>query len=608
MATSFSTGRAPRPEHPLARALFDARQCLDADPAQALGRLDALIDGESKIAEAHRLRALALHRLGRVEEAYAANMTALHMAAHDPDMRRAAVALQKGEIKVAEPILRKRLATAQTDVAAIRMLAEVASRTGHDQEALQLLAAALDLAPGYHGARIARSGLLLRAARYEEAIAELDRVNIEDPDNPAGANLRATAARQTGDYDKALALYRDLAARFPDKAELRLSLGHIFKTLGQASESIAAYREALTIDPDRGEAWWSIANLKTAAFDDADIVAMEEGLARDSLTDKHRAHIHFALGKALEDRADWAASFDHYARGNALRRAQVPHQADEIERHVDRVVATFTPALLADRAGAGYPSRDPIFILGLPRSGSTLIEQILASHPQVEGTMELQDLPAVARGEEIRSGKPPHEWVEAQAELPPERLAELGADYLRRTRIQRKTDRPFFIDKLPNNWMNAGFIHLILPHATIIDARRHPLDCGFSNFRQHFARGQGFSNDLADMGRYYADYVRMMAHMDAVLPGRVHRVIHEQLVADPEGQIRLLLDAIGLPFDPACLVFHDNDRPVRTASSEQVRQPINAAGIDRWRHYDPWLGPLKQALGPVLDAYPNAPI
>lgn len=542
-----------------------------------------------------------------MEDAYAANMTALHMAIHDPQMRRAAEALRNGEADVAEKLLRKRLATAQTDVAAIRMLAEVAIRAGHGQDADRLLTAALELAPGYHDARFARAALRIRAGRHDDALADLDQLALADPDRPAGLTLRATLAGQTGDFDQALVLYRDLAARFPDNARLHLSLGHILKTLGHVDKSVAAYRTALAIDPDMGEAWWSIANLKTTTFDDADVTAMETALAHDRLDPKQRAQVHFALGKALEDRAVWAGSFDHYAKGNVLRRAQTPHRAEEISDHVDRAIAALTPELLSDRAGAGYAARDPIFILGMPRAGSTLIEQILASHNLVEGTMELTDLSAIAVAEGMRMGRGPGGWVDALADLPRERLAEMGADYLRRTRVQRKSDRPLFIDKQPNNWLHIGLIALILPGATIIDARRHPLDCGFSNFRQHFARGQGFSNDLTDMGRYYADYVRMMAHIDMLLPGRVHRVFHEELVDDPEGRVRALLAAVGLPFDPACMAFHDNRRAVRTASSAQVRQPINADGVGRWRNYEQWLEPLKAALGPVLDSYPAAP-
>jgi hypothetical protein len=279
-----------------------------------------------------------------------------------------------------------------------------------------------------------------------------------------------------------------------------------------------------------------------------------------------------------------------------------------MREHVDRSIAFFTPAFLANRWGAGCPAPDPIFVLGMPRAGSTLIEQILASHPAAEGTMELPDILALARkvgGRKLRSEE--GAYPERLGELAPEELRALGGEYLERTRIQRKTDRPYFIDKMPNNWAHVGLIHLILPNAKIIDARRHPLGCCFSNFKQHFARGQGFSYDQSELGQYYADYVRLMRHFDAVLPGRVHRVLYERMIEDPEGEVRRLLDHLGLPFDPACLRFHENDRAVRTASSEQVRRPINREGLDQWRPYERWLGPLKGALGPALEGWNDPP-
>ena len=312
----------------------------------------------------------------------------------------------------------------------------------------------------------------------------------------------------------------------------------------------------------------------------------------------------FALGKALEDAGEWAGSFEHYQAGNALRRERLSYDADETTAHVARSKALFTPAFFAGRSGAGSPAPDPIFVIGLPRSGSTLVEQILSSHSKVEGTMELPDIASIARrlGGERREGEEPA-YPGVLADLTPEQLKALGEEYLERTRIQRKTGRPLFIDKMPNNFAHIGLIHLILPNAKIVDVRRHPLACCFSGFKQHFARGQGFTYDLTDIGRYYADYAALMAHVDAVLPGRAHRVIYEQLVEDPETEIRRLLAYCGLEFEPACLSFHETARPVRTASSEQVRQPLYRDGLDQWRHYEPWLGPLKAALGRTLETW-----
>ena len=378
----------------------------------------------------------------------------------------------------------------------------------------------------------------------------------------------------------------------------------MLKTLARQDESIAAYRNAIECKPSLGEAWWSLANLKTVEFDKADVDAMEHELgSSETLTDDDRLHLHFALGKAYGDRAEAEPSFRHFAQGNALRSAQLQHDPDAVSAQVDDLVARFTPEFVAALQGQGDPSSDPIFIVGLPRAGSTLIEQILDSHSQVEGTMELPDIPSMALREARARGGGPRDWIGALAATEPAQFAMLGAEFLERTRVQRKTGKPFYIDKLPNNWALAGFIHLILPNARIVDARRHPLDCGFSNFRQHFARGQSFSYDLTHIGRYYADYVRAMTHYDRVLPGRIHRVIHERLLDDPEGEVRALLDYLGLPFEEECLAFHRNRRAVRTASSEQVRRPINRDGVGQWRAYEAWLGLLRDALGDLPETY-----
>ncbi|HEX9805742.1 MAG TPA: sulfotransferase, partial [Alteraurantiacibacter sp.] len=304
---------------------------------------------------------------------------------------------------------------------------------------------------------------------------------------------------------------------------------------------------------------------------------------------------------------DAERSFRHYEAGNGQRRKELGYAPEVITRQVDEVLATLTPEFLSAREGWGDPSPDPIFILGLPRAGSTLIEQILSSHSRVEGTMELPDIPAMAMREAKAAGGDIRAWPAALAAMDAARCAELGAEFLERTQVQRKTEKPFYIDKLPNNWSYAGFIHAILPNAKIVDARRDPLDCCFSNFRQHFAKGQGFSYGLADIGRYYADYVRAMDHYDRVLPGRIHRVIHEELLGDPEGAVRGLLAYLGLPFEEGCLEFHRNTRAVRTASSEQVRRPLNRDGVGQWKPYEQWLGPLFEALGDLPQTYARRP-
>lgn len=588
-------------------ALAHARRMIGDDPALALAQIREVTGVTPQNNEAHRLAALALRRLGRIAEAQAADLEAVRLAVYDPQMLAAAQALIANELHVAEPILKGRLKTDPTDCAAIRMLAELAARIGRLPDSENLLRRALELAPGFGAARANLATVLYKQNRYADAVEQLDKVLSEEPDNAAHRNLKAAALGRIGGYDEAISLYEELTRRFPDHAKLHMSHGHMLKTVGRQEDSIAAYRQALAVQPGLGEVWWSLANLKTVRFDAADVAAMETALGSADISDEDRFHLHFALGKATEDTRDWRRSFDHYAQGNALRREQIDYDPDDTSRHVARSIATFTPVFLESRKGQGYDAPDPIFILGMPRAGSTLIEQILSSHSLVEGTMELPDIPAIAMREARQVDDGPGSWVAAIADASPARLAELGAEYLARTRIQRKSDKPFFIDKLPNNWLYTGLIHLILPNARIIDARRHPMDCCFSNFKQHFAQGQAFSYALDDMGRYYADYVALMRHFDAVLPGRAHRVIHEALVDDPEGAVRRLLDHLGLPFEDACLRFHENDRAVRTASSEQVRRPINRDGMDRWREYATWLGPLEAALGPVLQAYPDVP-
>ncbi len=503
------------------------------------------------------------------------------------------------DLRRAEQLLRPRLKDDPFDVAAIRMMAELAGRLGRYRDAEALLRRALELAPGFGPARANLATVLHRQNRSDEALVELDRLLAEEPDNPTHANLKAAASARLGEFDEAIALYEAVLERAPDQPKIWMSYGHVLKTVGRQAEAIAAYRRAIVIRPGLGEVWWSLANLKTVSFADEDVAAMTAALASPGLSDEDRLHLHFALGKALEDRGSAEASFGHYVRGNAIRREQLPYAPEDTDEQVRRAKSIYTPSFYAARQGWGCPAPDPIFILGMPRAGSTLIEQILASHSQVEGTMELPDIPALAA--RTGSGDTPVDQLTA------EQVRKLGEEYLERTRIQRKTDRPFFIDKLPNNWAHVGLIRLILPNAKIIDARRHPLASCFSNFKQHFARGQSFTYGLRDVGLYYASYVELMAHFDRVLPGHIHRIIYERLVDHTEAEIRALLDAMQLPFEEGCLRFWETDRAVRTASSEQVRRPINRDGLEPWKPYEPWLGELKDALGDVLSDYPAVP-
>lgn len=593
-------------------ALANARRLLAAEPASALAQAQAIIEAVPTSAAAHRLAAHALRLLKREAEAQAAALAAVGAAIHDPAMVDAALALAENRLPDAEAALRQRLREDATDVAAIRMLAEVAGRIGRYGDAEKLLNRALELAPGFGAARANLATVYYKQNRYAEAAETLDAVLGDDPDNPAHVNLKAAALGRIGGYDEALALYEQLTQRFPDHAKLWMSYGHLLKTVGRQDDSIAAYRHALAADPGLGELWWSLANLKTIRFGADDRAAMEAALvaaepAGDDRADD-RLHLHFALGKAYDDAGDVEPAFRHYTAGNAIRAGQLGYDAADTSAIVDAAIATCTADFFTARADMGDPAPDPVFILGMPRAGSTLIEQILASHSAIEGTMELPDIPALALGLGRETQGEGRHWIAALADAPPERLADMGAAFLRRTAVQRKTGKPFYIDKLPNNWRYVPLIRLILPNAKIIDARRHPLDCCWSNFRQHYAKGQAFSYDLVAMGAYYRDYVRLIAHIDAVQPGRVHRVIHEALLDDPEAEVRAMLAYLGLPFEEACMAFHTNARAVRTASSEQVRRPINRDGVDQWRPYDAWLAPLKDALGAVLDEYPAAPV
>jgi tetratricopeptide (TPR) repeat protein len=436
-------------------------------------------------------------------------------ALRSPLMLSAALALFDNRLHDAEPLLRRRLKENPFDVAAIRMMAELAGRIGRLKDAETLLRRAIALSPGFLAARSNLATVLYRQHRVKDALAELDALRQFQPDDIGNANLRAAALGHVGNYEESIRLYEHVLKRASRHPGIWMSYGHALKTVGRQADSINAYRTAISIAPQLGEAWWSLANLKTLQFDDADIAAMMRELARDDLRAEDRFHLDFALGKANEDRRNPQAAFTHYEAANSGRRALIDYEASQTSTHVDAAIALLTPEFLTARRGAGCPAADPVFILGMPRAGSTLIEQILASHSQVEGTMELPDIPALA----TKLG-PVGQWPQRLAAASAAELRAMGESFLDTTRIQRKTDKPLFIDKLPNNWLNIALILLILPNAKIIDARRHPLGCCFSNYKQHFARGQNFSYSLSDIGRYYADYVRLMDHVDAVAPGR----------------------------------------------------------------------------------------
>jgi predicted Zn-dependent protease len=555
-------------------------------------------------------RALADHltAIGETEGADAAYARHIKAATKDPRLLAPAAALVENRIPEAEALLRQHLKDHPTDVAALRMLAEVAARLRRYPDAQLLLERCLELAPSFDAARHNYATVLNRQGKAAAALPHVEQLLARDPRNPGFRNLKGAVLANVGDYAASAKVYETVLQEFPQQPKVWMSYGHSLKTSGRLTDAIAAYRRAIATQPTLGEAYWSLANLKTFRFSAVDVVCIRNALARDDLNDEDRLHFEFSLGKVLEDEASYEESFAYYARGNALRRKSHPYDADENSNFVRRSKALFTKEFFASRAGSGVAAADPIFIIGLPRAGSTLLEQILASHSLVEGTMELPDIPRIAR--ELAGSKGRDEasdLMQALTALTPAQLRALGERYLDGTRVLRKTAAPYFIDKMPNNCLYVGLIHLILPNARIIDARRHPLGCCFSCFKQHFARGQSFTYGLEDLGRYYRDYLELMAHFDTVLPGRVHRVFYEAVVEDTEAEARRLLAHCGLPFEETCLRFYENERAVRTASSEQVRQPIFREGVDHWRHYEPWLEPLKVALGSVLPAYPAVP-
>jgi predicted Zn-dependent protease len=573
----------------------------------AIAALRRAVELEPDIADGWRLLADQLDAAGDAAGADQARARFIKAATRDPRLLEAAAALVANDLPTADARLRAHLERYPTDVAALRMQAEVLARLRRYPEALELLARCLELAPGFDAARHNYATLLNRSGRSEAALGHIEQLLAKAPYDPGYRNQHAAILANLGDYNKTIRVYEGLLKEEPRQPRMWTSYGHALRTTGRLADSVTAYRRAIALAPTLGEAYWSLANLKTFHFIEGDARAMRAALGREDLPDEDRLHFEFALGKMLEDEESYEASFAHYARGNALRRKLHPYSADQNSDFMRRSKALFTPDFFAARANLGCPAPDPIFIVGLPRAGSTLLEQILASHTLVEGTMELPDVPRIAHELNARGREGGKRFPEILAELDSGELHALGAGYIESTRVQRKTAAPFFVDKNPNNCLYVGLIQLMLPNARVIDARRHPLACGFSCFKQHFARGHSFTYDLGDLGRYYRDYVDLMGHFDRVLPGRVHRVIYETVVDDTEAEVRRLLGYCNLPFEEQCLRFYETERAVRTPSSEQVRQPIFREAIEHWRNYEPWLGPLKEALGPVLAEYPAVP-
>jgi tetratricopeptide (TPR) repeat protein len=542
----------------------------------------------------------ALERLfrmsGRPQDAALAAGHVKKLGELPPEIVTATGMFSDGELVPAERIVRAYLLKHGDHVEAMRLLAKIGMELDVLDDAELLLDGVLAISPKYHPARFDLVRTLLKRHKHVRALEELDTLLAAEPDNRNYRTTYATACIGLGKDERALELYRGLLAEAPQAADVQLSVGHVLKTLGRPAESVDAYRAAAAIRPSFGDAYWSLANLKTYRFTDDELTRMRVEAEAPTTQLVDRYHLCFALAKGLEDRAAYEESFAYYERGNALKKSELRYRPEPVERNTRLQKAICSREFFASRAGAGATSHEPILIVGLPRAGSTLLEQILASHSQVDGTMELADIPRLVQelqGREADSDNPryPHVLKEMSAA----EFARLGEKYLADTRVYRGA-KPRFIDKMPNNFRHLGLVHLLLPNAKIIDARREPMACCFSNFKQLFASGQEFTYSIEDIARYYRTYVELMEHWDAVLPGTVLRVQHEDVVEDLEGSVRRILDFCELEFEPACVDFHKTERSVRTASSEQVRQPIFKEGLDQWRHFEPWLGPLKHAL------------
>lgn len=626
----------PDTERGEARYILAVAQRYQGQADKALASLDALLKAEPDNGRAWQERGHALAALGQAEQAREAFEQALRCnpalpgawralvklyadagqdehraAAQDQlerlmklprELRSVTSLINEGKLYKAERLCRHFLQQHKHDVEAMRLLAQIGTELDVLGDAEFLLESCLEFAPDYDQARYDYANLLLKMQKFEPAHAQCQMLVDRHPKNMAFRALLANAAAGIGDHHNAIELYDEVLDKSPRQVQLYVMRGHAQKTVGQVDAAIESYREAYRIKADHGDAWWSLANLKNYRFSDAELEQMEAQEAATDVSTEDRIHLCFALGKAHEDREEFARSFEYYERGNRLKKDSVRHRKTHLDIRTSAQIEVCTRDLFEAKGEAGCPAPDPIFIVGMPRAGSTLLEQILASHPQVTGTYELPHIIALAqrlRGTvELVDGpdaKP--RYPQILAELDDDYFRRFGEQYLEQTRLYRH-GADYFIDKNPNNFFHVGLIRLILPKAKVIDARRHPLSCCFSGFKQLFGQGQEFSYGLESIGNYYREYVELMDHWDRVLPDFVLRVNYEEVVDDLEAQVRRVLDFCGLDFDPACLEFHRTERSVRTPSSEQVRQPIYRSGLEQWRHYERWLAPLKEALGP----------
>lgn len=585
------------------RAHQERGHCLrDAgDTAGAFAAYQAAVTHNAALAGSWNMLAKIHTTAGRAEAAEFAESQRDYLSKLPPELQTVASLIQEGRYLKAEKICRAYLQANGHHIEGIRFLAELGTKFSVLDEAEFLLESALVLEPDNAGVHYDYVEVLHKRQKFAAALEQASLLRAKEPSSPQIEMLYANENLSVGNFDEALKVYGLLSKESPSNPGIHLTLGHALKTVGRQPEAIDAYSRAFKIKPDFGDAYWSLANLKTYRFDDAQIAAMQAQEAVPSIQLVDRYHLCFALGKALEDRGDYATSFSYYERGNQLKRDDVGYDWRKIAKEISLQIEHCTPALFAGHEGSGSTASDPIFILGLPRAGSTLLEQILASHSQVEGTMELPNMLALAHKLDGRRRIDEEARYPANlGELTTDELTSFGEAYIRDTAIHRKQGKPFFIDKMPNNFRHIGLIHLILPNAKIIDARRGAMGCCFSGFKQLFAEGQDFTYGLKEIGHYYRGYVGLMDHWDAVLPGKVLQVRYEEVVAELEPQVRRLLDFCGLPFEEACINFHQTERAVRTASSEQVRQPIFTSGVDQWENFAPWLDPLRDILGPEL--------
>jgi predicted Zn-dependent protease len=582
-------GRAYRAAGRAADAVAALRETVALDPA---------------LAEAWRELAELSFGMGDEASGDAAYLRYTRLVKSPAELAGAMTALAEDRFDAADQLLERHLAGSPGDSAAWRLRGDVAMRRQRHADAEGFFGRCLEIAPGDAAARYGMASALYESNRSEEALPLLDRLLRSEPDRASYIELKAKALRQAMRNSEAIALLRQAPERHAQAASLLLLYGHILREEGEAAAANEIYRSVTTLSPGAGTAWWSLANTKTYSFTDAELADMRQLLDSGRPAGADRVHLEFALGKALEDRAEYEESFRHYASGNALHRSTFTYRASAVERTTERVCETVTPEFVGRRRGWGSARADPIFIVGLPRSGSTLLEQVLASHPQVEGTHELPEIPEIAATLAFQQDDGGGAVSNPLTSLTEADVAGFAERYLARCRRYRKSASPRFTDKQLGNFRNVALIHLMFPGAAIIDIRRHPMASCFACYKQHFSHLVPFSYDLGEIAHYYRDYARLMDHIDAVLPGRVHRVYYERLVADPEREVRKLLEYCGLPFEPACLQFHTNRRAVRTISSEQVRRPIFKDSVEQWRHYEPWLGPLRQALGDLVAAYP----